>query len=81
MFQWVYWHALLPGRELPRLGPAMPTAGKTHAPVHAERRDEMTTTLIADAPVDVDAEGFLTNPEQWDEQIAAAIAAENGIPS
>jgi dissimilatory sulfite reductase related protein len=40
----------------------------------------MTFTLIAEAPVDVDAEGFLTNPEQWNEQIAKAIAAENGIP-
>jgi TusE/DsrC/DsvC family sulfur relay protein len=40
----------------------------------------MTMTLIADAPVDVDAEGFLTNPEQWNEQIAEAIAAGNGIP-
>jgi tRNA 2-thiouridine synthesizing protein E len=40
----------------------------------------MTMTLIADAPVDVDAEGFLTDPEQWNEQIAQAIAAENGIP-
>ena len=39
----------------------------------------MTMTLIADAPVDVDAEGFLTNPEQWNEQVAQAIAAENGI--
>ena len=39
----------------------------------------MTTTLIADAPVDVDAEGFLTDPGQWNEQIAQAIAAENGI--
>jgi sulfide:quinone oxidoreductase len=28
LFQSVYWHALLPGRELPGLGPAMPTAGK-----------------------------------------------------
>jgi sulfide:quinone oxidoreductase len=27
-FEWVYWHALLPGRELPAIGPAMPTAGK-----------------------------------------------------
>jgi sulfide:quinone oxidoreductase len=27
-FEWVYWHALLPGRELPGLGAAMPTAGK-----------------------------------------------------
>jgi dissimilatory sulfite reductase related protein len=39
----------------------------------------MTMTLIADAPVDVDAEGFFTNAEQWNEQIAVAIAAENGI--
>jgi sulfide:quinone oxidoreductase len=35
MFQWVYWHALLPGRGIPGLGPAMPTTGKKHIPVHA----------------------------------------------
>ena len=35
MFQWVYWHALLPGRELPGIGPAMPDAGKRRAPAHA----------------------------------------------
>jgi tRNA 2-thiouridine synthesizing protein E len=40
----------------------------------------MTLTLIADTPVEVDPEGFLTDPEQWNEQIAQAIAAENGIP-
>jgi TusE/DsrC/DsvC family sulfur relay protein len=40
----------------------------------------MTTTLIADAPVDVDGEGFLTDPEQWNEEIAGAIARENGVP-
>jgi dissimilatory sulfite reductase related protein len=40
----------------------------------------MTMTLIADAPVDVDAEGFLTNPDQWNESIAKAIARENGVP-
>ena len=40
----------------------------------------MTTTLIADAPVEIDAEGFLTDPQQWNEQIAGAIAAENGVP-
>src|SRR6266487_6319976 len=31
MFEWAYWHALLPGREIPGIGPAMPTAGKKHA--------------------------------------------------
>jgi tRNA 2-thiouridine synthesizing protein E len=39
----------------------------------------MTTTLIAGAPVDVDAEGFLLAPEQWNETIAESIARENGI--
>ncbi len=34
-FQWVYWHALLPGRELPGIGPAMPTAGKKTASINA----------------------------------------------
>ena len=32
LFQPIYWHALLPGRELPGLGPAMPSAGKRRAP-------------------------------------------------
>jgi sulfide:quinone oxidoreductase len=35
MFQWVYWHALLPGREIPGIGPTMPTAGKRRAAVHS----------------------------------------------
>lgn len=39
----------------------------------------MTMTLIADAPVEVDSEGFMTKPEQWNETIAEAIAREHGI--
>ena len=37
-------------------------------------------TLIADAPIDLDGEGFMTEPGQWNEQIAQAIAAGNGVP-
>jgi sulfide:quinone oxidoreductase len=37
-FQWIYWHALLPGREIPGVGPAMPTRGKHGIPVHARER-------------------------------------------
>jgi tRNA 2-thiouridine synthesizing protein E len=37
-------------------------------------------TLVADAAVDVDSEGFLTNAAQWNEQIAHALAVENGVP-
>jgi dissimilatory sulfite reductase related protein len=40
----------------------------------------MTTTLIADAPVEVDFEGFLVDSQQWNETIAQAIARQNGIP-
>jgi sulfide:quinone oxidoreductase len=28
MFQWVYWHGLLPGRDIPGIGSAMPEHGK-----------------------------------------------------
>jgi sulfide:quinone oxidoreductase len=28
MFQWFYWHALLPGRDIPGIGADMPTSGK-----------------------------------------------------
>jgi TusE/DsrC/DsvC family sulfur relay protein len=38
------------------------------------------TTLIAEAAVETDAEGFLTKPEQWSETLAELIAAQNGIP-
>jgi tRNA 2-thiouridine synthesizing protein E len=40
----------------------------------------MTMTPIANAPVHIDHEGFLTDPAEWNEQIAQAIAAANGIP-
>jgi TusE/DsrC/DsvC family sulfur relay protein len=39
----------------------------------------MTTATEAGATIDVDAEGFLTDPTQWSERLAAEIARENGI--
>jgi len=30
MFQWLYWHSLLPGRDVPGVGSAMPEHGKRH---------------------------------------------------
>ncbi|HEU5065009.1 MAG TPA: TusE/DsrC/DsvC family sulfur relay protein [Gaiellaceae bacterium] len=35
----------------------------------------MTTESVA-----TDPEGFLTDPQQWNEQLAEQIALENGIP-
>jgi tRNA 2-thiouridine synthesizing protein E len=31
------------------------------------------------APLETDAEGFLTHPEQWNDEIAERIARESGI--
>jgi tRNA 2-thiouridine synthesizing protein E len=39
----------------------------------------MTATVPATTPVDVDAEGFLTDPSQWSEALAEEIARSNGI--
>ena len=33
MFQWLYWHSLLPGRDIPGVHSAMPTAGKERRPI------------------------------------------------
>ena len=41
----------------------------------------MTMTPIAGTPVEVDAEGFVVDPADWDEQLAAEIAVDNGIPT
>ena len=40
----------------------------------------MTTIEIAATPVEVDAEGFLTDPAQWNEGVAGEIAREHGMP-
>jgi TusE/DsrC/DsvC family sulfur relay protein len=39
----------------------------------------VSAATYAGTTVDVDAEGFLTHPEQWNEQIAAEIARQAGV--
>jgi len=39
----------------------------------------MSTMTLAGSPVEVDGEGFLQDPAQWSPEIAAEIAAQNGI--
>lgn len=40
----------------------------------------MATREIAGKTVEVNDEGFMTNPAQWDKDIAVVIANEEGIP-
>jgi len=40
----------------------------------------MTTRTIAGTTVQVNAEGFMTNPAEWNQAIATEIAKEEGIP-
>jgi len=39
----------------------------------------MTTATIAGHEVDIDQEGFMTDPGQWNEEIAAFLAGQIGI--
>jgi TusE/DsrC/DsvC family sulfur relay protein len=39
----------------------------------------MTTLTLHGAPVELDAEGFFTSPEQWTPEMADEIARDNGI--
>lgn len=40
----------------------------------------MPILQVLDASLEVDAEGFLQQPEQWNEDLALEIARVNGIP-
>jgi dissimilatory sulfite reductase related protein len=40
----------------------------------------MPVLQLLDASLEVDAEGFLQKPEQWNEELALEIARVNGIP-
>ena len=40
----------------------------------------MATKTIAGKPVQVNDEGFMTNPAEWTKEIAVAIAQDEGIP-
>jgi TusE/DsrC/DsvC family sulfur relay protein len=40
----------------------------------------MATREIAEKTIQVNDEGFLTDPSEWDKEIAAEIAKEEGVP-
>ncbi len=41
----------------------------------------MATKVIAGTEVQVNDEGFMTDPSEWNKDMAAAIAVEEGVPT
>ncbi len=73
-FKPIYWHLLLPGRRLPV--PDRHVDGGQAGTGHRTHRggDTMTVATIGGHDVHVDAEGFLTVPDEWDEGLAGVLA-------
>jgi tRNA 2-thiouridine synthesizing protein E len=67
MFQWLYWHVLPPGQ-----GPG----GNSH---ETEGRRTMTLTEVPTPMPETDAEGFLLDPQTWDERLAVELAHAAGV--
>ena len=77
-FQPLYWHVLLPGHDIPGV------SSEFHSPTVAPATQQSgglpsSTVTLAGSTVEVDSEGFLVDPQQWNEQMATEIASENGI--
>ena len=70
-FQWVYWHMLLPGRDMPGHQLATATRRQGHQPARDDpRRTTMTPDTLEGTPIELDAEGFFQRPEQWTREMA-----------
>ncbi len=78
MFQWVYWHALLQGRDIPGIGADMPKAGK-HIPNTEGRGNRMSTATYAGVPVEVNDEGFFVDPTSGPATSPSSWPAADGI--
>ncbi len=56
----------------------MREAGRCGPPVEAKER-EMPEAIFGGVAVNVDSEGFMTDPGQWTREVAQGLAAEAGI--
>ena len=72
--------AALPVGLLARAAPGPRRAGHLAAASPPPREGaDMSTATIAGTAVDLDAEGFMTDPSQWTDAIARSLAREAGI--
>ena len=80
MFQWFYWHLLLPGRDIPGIPSQMSMAGKH--PVDAPHHHGGLTCPPPPSPAPSSASiprDSSRIPTQWTPEMAVEIATANGI--
>ena len=75
-FRHIYWNVLLPGRPVPL---AVPHVDGRASTTRARRPDAMTMTTIDGHLIHVNDEGFMTDPNEWSEELAKSLAAQIGI--
>ena len=70
-----------PGAHDPRIGLGRDRPGNhdLHPHDNERRRRLMAVATIANHEVQIDDEGFMTNYDEWDEEVGAALAAQIGI--
>ena len=87
-FRWAYWNVLLPGRPMPiarrHVHGRQEARRLTGAPtddIHdiTDRSTTMPVTTIDGHEIHVDDEGFMTEYDEWDEELGAALADAIGV--
>ena len=87
-FRYMYWYMMMQGIDIP-LPSAIQygrqrTIGSRQRKliticIRSRRNDNMATKTIAGKTVQVNDEGFMTNPAEWTKDIAVEMAKEEGI--
>ena len=83
MFQWLYWHSLLPGRDIPgdRAARCRPPASGLLQPMMHSRKEMSTScppTTYRRHRCELNDEGFFADPTQWTEDMAAETRPPGG---
>ncbi len=79
LFQTMYWHSLLPGRDLPGVAQRHAQGREALRTSEQEGERNMTTALLAGVNVELNEEGFLVDPNQWTDEMATELAHKEGI--
>ena len=81
MFEWFYWHALLPGHSIPGISSDMPRRRQAARPVDGgieEARNVRRSTPALGSSTSMRRDSS-SDPDDWNEAMVPALAAREGI--